>query len=143
MQLNGHPHLPDQVYEQVPAQHPPTSIFMLQIVNDTKSVPFVHLLAIKNPCTPPSNQKALIFGKLCKICQPFFHFRPREMELSKFTANCAKSAQFAHPCCESRKIHAICTNFPRFSVPMGKIVKIHDVRIPLYFCRFHAVHTGL
>ena len=45
--------------------------FMLQIVNDAKSMPFVHLLAIKNPCTPPSNQKALIFGKLCKTCQPF------------------------------------------------------------------------
>ena len=26
---------------------------------------------------------------------------------------------------------------------MGKIVKIRDVRIPLYFCRFCAVHTGL
>ena len=45
--------------------------FMLQIVNDTKSVPFAHLLAIKNPCIPPSNQKALIFGKLHEIRQPF------------------------------------------------------------------------
>ena len=43
------------------------------------------------------------------------------MELPKSTANCAKSAQFAHPNCESRKICAICANFPRFSVPTSKI----------------------
>ena len=46
------------------------------------------------------------------------------MELPKFTANCTKSAQFAHCHCKSRKIRAICINFPRFSVPTSKIAKI-------------------
>ena len=59
---------------------------------------------------------------------PIFQFGPQKMELSKFTANCAKSAQFAHPNCESREIRAICANFPRFSVPMGKIAKISAIR---------------
>ena len=53
-----------------------------------------------------------------------FRFGPRKMELPKFTANCAKSAQFAHCHRKSRKIHAICINFPRFSVPTSKIAKI-------------------
>ena len=65
------------------------------------------------------------------------------MELSKFTANCAKFTQFAHPCPESREIHAIHINFLRFSVPTGKTVKIHDIHALLYFYRFCAVHTGL
>ena len=46
------------------------------------------------------------------------------MELSKFTANCARSAQFAHCHRKSSKIRAICINFPRFSVPTSKIAKI-------------------
>ena len=52
-----------------------------------------------------------LFRKLCKIHQPFFNLDHGKMELSNFTANCAKSAQFAHPQCESREICAICTNF--------------------------------
>ena len=46
------------------------------------------------------------------------------MELSKFTVNCTKSTQFADPCPELYEIHAIRTNFSRFSIPTGKIVKI-------------------
>ena len=46
------------------------------------------------------------------------------MELSKFTANCTKYAQFAHCYRESHKICTICANFPRFSVPTSKIAKI-------------------
>ena len=46
------------------------------------------------------------------------------MEFPKFTANCAKSAQFAHCRRKSRKIRTICVNFPRFSVPTSKIAKI-------------------
>ena len=46
------------------------------------------------------------------------------MELSKFTANCAKSAQFAHCHCKSHEIRAICINFLRFSVPTSKIAKL-------------------
>ena len=56
--------------------------FMLQIVNDAKSVPFVHLLAIKNPCTPPSNQKSLNFWQITQNSPAIFRFRPWEMELS-------------------------------------------------------------
>ena len=41
------------------------------------------------------------------------------MELSKFTANCAQSAQFAHPCPESCEIRAIHADFPGFSVSIG------------------------
>ena len=55
------------------------------------------------------------FGQITQISPPIFQFGPRKMELSKFTANCTKSAQFAHCHCKSRKIHAICVNFPRFS----------------------------
>ena len=55
------------------------------------------------------------------------------MELSKFTANCAKSAQFADPCPELRKIHALCTNFSKFCIPSGKIAKIHVICVTLIF----------
>ena len=66
------------------------------------------------------------FGQISQISPAIFRFAPRKMELPKFTANCTKSAQFAHCHCKSCKIHAICTNFLRFSVPTGKIVKISD-----------------
>ena len=46
------------------------------------------------------------------------------MELSKFTANCTKSAQFAHPNCESREIHAICANFQGSLYPWAKLPKL-------------------
>ena len=52
------------------------------------------------------------FGQITQISPAIFRFRPRKMELSKFTANCAKSAQFAHCHRKSRKICAICVNFP-------------------------------
>ena len=64
------------------------------------------------------------FGQITQISPAIFQFRPRRMELPKFTANCTKSAQFAHCHHKSHKIHAICINFPRFSVPMSKIAKI-------------------
>ena len=59
------------------------------------------------------------------------------MELSKFTANCAKSTQFADPCPELREIRA---RFSRFCIPSGKIVKIRTIRVILSFCRFRAIH---
>ena len=71
------------------------------------------------------------FGQITQISLAIFRFGPRKMELPKFTANCAKSAQFAHCHHKSRKIRAICVNFPRFSVPMGRIVKFHDICVPL------------
>ena len=46
--------------------------------------------------------------------QTIFHFAPWRMELSKFTANCAKSAQLANPCPELREICALHAHFSRF-----------------------------
>ena len=71
------------------------------------------------------------FGQIMQKSPAIFRFGPRKMELPKFTANCTKSAQFAHHHCKSREICAICTNFPRFSVPTGRIVKFRDIRVPL------------
>ena len=73
----------------------------------------------------------LHFGQITQISPAIFRFGPRKMELPKFTANCAKSAQFAHCHHKSCKIHTICINFPRFSVSTGRIVKFHDIRVPL------------
>ena len=71
------------------------------------------------------------FGQITQNSPAIFRFGPQKMELPKFTANCTKSAQFAHRHHKSCEIHAICTNFPRFSVPMGRIVKFRDIRVPL------------
>ena len=71
------------------------------------------------------------FGQITQILPAIFRFGPRKMELPKFTANCAKSAEFAHCHRKSREIHTICVNFPRFSVPMGRIVKFRDIHVPL------------
>ena len=71
------------------------------------------------------------FGQITQISPAIFRFAPRKMEFPKFTANCTKSAQFAHCHHKSCKIHAICINFPRFSVPMGKIVKFCNILVPL------------
>ena len=73
----------------------------------------------------------LRFGQITQILLAIFRFGPWKMELPKFTANCTKSAQFAHCHRKSCKIHAICINFPRFFVPMGRIVKFRDIRVPL------------
>ena len=97
----------------------------------------IHMICINFPrFSVPTSKIAKIsgnscFGQITQISPAIFQFRPRKMELPKFTANCAKSAQFAHCHCKSRKIRAICINFPRFSVPMGRIVKFHDIRVPL------------
>ena len=73
----------------------------------------------------------LRFGQITQILPAIFQFGPQKMELPKFTANCAKSAQFAHCHRKSRKIRTICINFPRFSVPTGRIVKFRDIRVPM------------
>ena len=62
------------------------------------------------------------------------------MELSKFTANCAKSAQFTDPCPELREIHALRANFSRFCIPSGKIAKIRAIRVMFHSCRFRTIH---
>ena len=62
------------------------------------------------------------------------------MELSKFTANCTKSAQFAYPCPELCEIHALRAHFSRFCIPSGKIAKIPAIRIMFNSCRFRMIH---
>ena len=51
------------------------------------------------------------------------------MELSKFTSNCAKSAQFTDSCPELRKIRALCAHYSRFCIPSGKIAKICSIHV--------------
>ena len=63
------------------------------------------------------------------------------MELSKITTNCAKSTQFIHPCPKSHEICTIRADFPGFSVSIGQLAKICDIRTLLYFRRFHVIHT--
>ena len=73
----------------------------------------------------------LCFGQITQNSLGIFQFGPWKIELPKFTATCTKSAQFAHRHRKSHEICAICTNFPRFSVPTGRIVKFRDIRVPL------------
>ena len=58
------------------------------------------------------------------------------MELSKFTVNCAKPAQFADPCPELCEIPAFRTNFSKFCIPSGKIAKIHAIHVMLILADF-------
>ena len=58
------------------------------------------------------------------------------MELSKFTANCAKSTQFANPCPELCKIRALHANFSWFYIPSGKIAKICPIHVMLILADF-------
>ena len=107
--------------------------------NCTKSAQFAHpnceSREIRSICanfprfSVPTSKIAKIsgnscFGQITQNLPAIFQFGPRKMELPKFTTNCAKSAQFAHRHHKSHEIHAICTNFLRFSVPTGKIAKI-------------------
>ena len=114
--------------------------------NCTKSAQFAHSncesCKIRAICTNfprfsvPMSKIAKIsgnsrFGQITQNLPAIFRFRPQKMELPKFTANCPKSAQFAHHHCKSCEICTICANFPRFSVPTGRIVKFPDIRVPL------------
>ena len=63
------------------------------------------------------------------------------MKLSKFTANCAQSAQFAHPCPESLKFMQSMLISQDSLSPLAKIAKIYDICALLYFRRFCAIHT--
>ena len=60
---------------------------------------------------PPKVVKKPPFWQITQNSRTIFRFGPREMETSNFTVNCAKSAQFANPHSESRKISAIHANF--------------------------------
>ena len=74
------------------------TIFMFQIVNDSKSVPFALTTCKTVMYTPQSNQKAPTIWQIMQNSPTIFPFALGKMELPKFTANCTKSAQFADPC---------------------------------------------
>ena len=75
----------------------------------------------------PKYQKFIYPPKVLKWPPPFrqitrnsptiFRFEQREMEPSKFTANCVKIAQFATPSHESREFHAILVKFYQSLLP--------------------------
>ena len=62
------------------------------------------------------------------------------MELSKFTVNCAKSAQFADPCPELCEIRTLRSHFSRFCIPSGKVAKIRAIHVMLNSCKFRMIH---
>ena len=57
------------------------TVFMFQIMNVVKSVPFAPNLILNFHVHPQSNQKAPIFGKLSKIHWPFSVLRIRKWKL--------------------------------------------------------------
>ena len=65
------------------------------------------------------------------------------MELSKFTANCTKSAQLANPCPELREICTFRTHFSRFCIPSGKTVKIHAIHMILNPLQILPIHIDV
>ena len=68
---------------------------MFQNVNVAKSAPFALLTICQNPCIPPKFLKLPPFRQIMRNSPTIFRFEQREMELSHFTANCVKIAQFA------------------------------------------------
>ena len=65
---------------------------------------------------PPKVLKWPPFRQITRNLPTIFRFE-REMEPSKFTANCAKIAQFATPSHESREIRAILVKFYQSLLP--------------------------
>ena len=66
---------------------------------------------------PPKVFKMVPFRQITRNSPTIFRFEQREMEPSKFTANCAKIAQFATPTHESREIRAILVKFYQSLLP--------------------------
>ena len=66
---------------------------------------------------PPKVLKWPPFRQITRNSPTIFRFEQREMEPSKFTANCAKIAQFATPSHESREICAILVKFYQSLLP--------------------------
>ena len=86
-------------------------------MSDAKSAPFAHIPYVKIPCIPPKISKKPPFRQITRNSPTIFRFEQREMEPSKFTANCAKIAQFATPSNESREIRAIRVTFYKSVLP--------------------------
>ena len=60
---------------------------------------------------PPKVVKKPTFWQITRNSPTIFQFGLREMKTPNFTANCAKSTQFASPHGESHEISAIHANF--------------------------------
>ena len=71
----------------------------------------------KSVYPPPQSFKMVPFRQITRNSPTIFRFEQREMEPSKFTANCAKIAQFATPTHESREIRAILVKFYQSLLP--------------------------
>ena len=84
---------------------------MFQNVNVAKSAPFALLTIYQKSLYPPKVFKLPPFRQITRNSPTIFRFEQQEMEPSKFTANCAKIAQFATPSHKSREIHAILVKF--------------------------------
>ena len=84
---------------------------MFQNVNVAKSAPFALLTIYQKSLYPPKVFKLPPFRQITRNSPTIFRFEQREMEPSKFTANCAKIAQFATPSHKSREIRAILVKF--------------------------------
>ena len=91
---------------------------MFQDVNVTNSALSALLSKIsKVRIPPPKVFKMVPFRQITRNSPTIFRFERREMEPSKFTANCAKIAQFATPTHESREIRAILVKFYQSLLP--------------------------
>ena len=80
---------------------------MFQNVNVAKSAPFALLTIYQKSLYLPKVFKLPPFRQITRNSPTIFRFEQREMEPSKFTANCAKIAQFATPSHKSREIRSI------------------------------------
>ena len=71
----------------------------------------------KSVYPPQGFLKMVPFRQITRNSPTIFRFEQREMEPSKFTANCTKIAQFATPSHESREICAILVKFYQSLLP--------------------------
>ena len=94
-------------------------VLMFQNVNVTNSALFALLSEISKVCISPQSFKMTPppFGQITRNSLTIFRFEQREMEPSKFTANCAKIAQFATPSQESCEFRAILVKFYKSLLP--------------------------
>ena len=92
---------------------------MFQDVNVTNSVLFALLSKISKVRISPQSFKMAPppFRQITRNSLTIFRFEQREMEPSKFTANCAKIAQFATPSHESCEFRAILVKFHQSLLP--------------------------
>ena len=91
---------------------------MFQDVNVTNSALSALLSKISIVRIPPPKVfKMVPFRQITRNSPTIFRFEQREMEPSKFTANCAKITQFTTPTHESREIRAILVKFYQSLLP--------------------------